>query len=76
MKTIKIIGEFLLAILTISLLAFAFMRYLDLPTAYFNPKTGDCIRVVNYVPTDNWTCDNIKQTRYHHEYDYRPVVRN
>ena len=42
-----------------------FMYSLNLPEVQMSHSTGECVKVINYVESDEYTCDDLPK-KYHH----------
>ena len=43
----------------------ALMYSLNLPEVQISHSTGECVKVINYVESDKYTCDDLPK-KYHH----------
>jgi len=54
------------AVLFFGLLFIGSLMYsLNLPEVQMSHSTGECVKVINYVESDKYTCDNLPK-KYHH----------
>lgn len=47
------------------MLCYSFLTALSLPDVWFSYSTGDCVKVLNYVEGDNYSCENLPSRFYH-----------
>lgn len=60
-NVIAICGGLLAGILFASGLTYG----LNLPQVQMSHSTGECVKVINYVESDKYTCDDLPK-KYHH----------
>lgn len=46
-------------------LTYAFLSSAGLPDVWFSYSSGDCVKVLNYVEGDNYSCENLPPRYYH-----------
>lgn len=46
-------------------LALAIAHAVSLPDVHFSYSSQNCVKVVNYKPNDNYTCDDLPHRFYH-----------
>lgn len=46
-------------------LVYAFLTALSLPDVWFSYSTGECVKVLNYEPSHNFSCENLPFRFYH-----------
>ena len=46
-------------------MCYAFLTAASLPDVWFSYSSGDCVKVLNYVEGDNYTCENLPSRFYH-----------
>lgn len=47
------------------LLAYAFLTAMAMPDVWFSYSTDECVKVINYVEGDNYSCENMP-TKFNH----------
>lgn len=45
--------------------SYAVLSSAGLPDVWFSHSTGDCVKVLNYVEGDNYSCENMPPRYYH-----------
>jgi hypothetical protein len=46
-------------------MCYAFLTAVTLPDVWFSYSTGDCVKVLNYAQSDNYSCENLPKRFYH-----------
>lgn len=46
-------------------MCYAFLTAVSLPDVWFSYSTGDCVKVLNYAQSDNYSCENLPKRFYH-----------
>jgi len=44
---------------------YAMLSAAELPDVWFSHSTGECVKVLNYVETDQYSCENLPEKFYH-----------
>lgn len=60
-KVAAIAGGLFVGLLFVGSLTYS----LNLPEVQMSHSTGECVKVINYVESDEYTCDNLPK-KYHH----------
>jgi len=44
---------------------YAMLSAVELPDVWFSYSTGECVKVLNYVEDDQYSCENLPEKFYH-----------
>lgn len=55
----------LCAFVIVGMLVFAFDVGASLPDVWFSYSTNECVKVINYVEGQNYSCENLPTKFYH-----------
>lgn len=58
MKTTELVTTILVAVAVCSF-AYLFINSMTLPDVWKSYSTGECVKVINYVDDDNYSCENM-----------------
>lgn len=63
-KVEAVVSGFLAAVF-LTAIVYYIGGYLDRPDVHFSNSTGECVRVLNYLPGDEYTCDDMPKSYNH-----------
>lgn len=49
----------------VAVVIYLFLVMMSIPDVWFSYSTDECVKVINYVETDNYSCENLP-TKFNH----------